>query len=384
MYIPRKDISLRRLSTVSLVTNLWSSGYLKDDLQIVFDKKKTLYKDRVSLTKKAKDIIQLYNLPSLIIGEVIEFVEWISSDFILYLDSLINNEFFLHNGDIGCIVKNIKWDMHGGIDEVETFKNMKYTNNHYNYIISTFFCLEDDIPAMWARCSPIYKPFSLKSMYSEEFCSYATFIIYYWTCKVKNRTFRIHILEDPMGLFNDIRDCSTELKMLVVSLHIYNIHAFKYFWRQLDEKERVIAIEVLCLIYDLDDLYVLNDIYDMLKNSVGIILFVLAQINEQQQLMVIEKCLPQMIVHFWQCWQMHHVILPLFETYISFLDASSYKKLFRRLLMQNGDYCPKEKLLYRMWMLSPPHLQCLIDDTEKRLMFFGNVENEKENRLFYD
>lgn len=379
-YIPQKDISLSRLSMVTIITDLWTNGTLEKHLQDIIASEKSLLEERKPLTGKAIAIIKQLKLPPIVLQQMLTLVEWISLEFIGYLDRLMNNEFFPYTGNIGEIVKNIRWNMHGGIDEVQTFKTMQYENYHYNFIVSSLYCLEDDIPVMWARLSPVLRPiFSLKKIYSRGFDSYAAFVIHYWTCRVKNRQFFIENLLDPIGLFNAVPESSTNLKMLIVSLHSYNVHAFKYFWGRLNDNERTLAISTLCDVYETDDLCMLSNFYETVRNSIEIILFVIRQVDNDHGLMIVRRCLPQMIVNFWQCWQVHHVILPLFESYIDLLDVSTYKELFTRLQAQHSDYSPKGRLLYRMWLSSPPHLQCLMSDEEKRAMFENNVVMKMEH-----
>lgn len=376
--IPRKDTSLCRLSMVSIISNLWSGGALENDLQNVLVSNKTLYKERNTLIQKAVDIVIKLELPTSLMQELIRLLEWISLDFFSYLDHLLSNEFYPFKGHIRDIIKNVKWDMHGGINEVQSFRNMKHANYLYNYFLSSLYCLEDDVTEMWARLSPVHRPiFTLKKINSRGFDLYATYIIYYWTCRVKKREFPVRSLQDPVGLFNNIGETKTNLKMLAVSLHCYNIHSFKYFWRKLDQNERFTAVSMLCEVYEIDGSRTLSNFYDTVKNSVEIMLFVLSQVDNESGVSIMRRCLPQMIINFWQCWQVHHIVLPMFEYYIDVLDPYTYKQLFHMLqMMKTSEYSPKTEILYKMWLASPPHLQSLINEEERRDMILNNYTRD--------
>ncbi|XP_065223076.1 uncharacterized protein LOC135847466 [Planococcus citri] len=379
-FIPQKDTSLCRLSTVSLITNIWSGGVLENDIQNILVSNQTLYKERSTLIQKAADIVLKLQLPGTLLQEVLHLLEWISLDFFAYLDHLTSNEFFPFKGHVRDIVKNIKWDMHGGIDEVQSFRNMKHSNYLYNYFLSCLYCLEDDVIEMWQRLAPVHRPmFTLKKINSRGFDLYASYIIYYWTCRVKRREFPQESLQDPVGLFTEIKDSTVHLKMLAVSLHCYNIHSFKYFWRKLDQNERVTALALLCDRYEIDGSRTLSNFYDTAKNSVEINLFVLSQVDINCGVNIVRRCLPQMILNFWQWWQVHHLILPMFEYYLNVLDPYTYEQLFHMLrMMKTSEYSPKTEILYRMWLASPPHLKCLINEQERCDLLLKNYVRESK------
>lgn len=372
-YIPQKDLSLRKLSMAKIISTFWKNGRLNDDLHRVVRSTADPAEKRSTLIGKAKLLFMELEIPAILMEELLILLEWVTYDYLFYVEELMSNEFYSYRGNIHAIVNKIEWNMHGSVDEVETFKSMRYSNAHYNYVKSLFYCLEEDIPLLWSRLSPVYKPkFSIKKIYSQGFESYASFIIYYWTCRVKGREFRIDSLEDPIGLFDTIANCSVDLKMLKISLYLFNVHSFKYFWHKLEGEERMKAITLFSDNYALDDLSELNHYYDTIKNNAEIIIFALSQMDDEERSMVIRRCFSQIILLFWQYWQMHHAILPLFESYVEFLDDYTYKNLFNNLIEYTNEYAPKGKVLYLMWQASPPRLQCLLDEEKKHLILMGN------------
>lgn len=365
-FVPQTNTSLFRLSIIAVVTRIWSCGSLNEALQSILDAKRSLSEDCCFLTQKAENLVKRLGLPTSILDEVLMITEWISRDLIFYLNGLIKNEFFSYTGAVGDIIKNIKWDVHGTINEVVTFKNMSYVNSHYNFILSTIFCLEDDVPHLWNECD--CGPDMLSTLQSGDF-SYAKYVILYWTCQVTktNLALQMQQFDDPQHILSRVENGSLNLKMLVISVHIFNAHSYKYFWHRVNLEERRLAFSILCTRYAVDELFVPEEDY-LLRHSVSIILFTLRQLDKQQRLIFVQKCYYQLILQFWQYWPIHHAILPLFQAVVSAMDEATYRKLFVNLLKNIGPFTPRNRLLFEMWLCSPTHLQNQITESEREEM----------------
>lgn len=363
-FVPQTNTSLLRLSIIAVVTRIWSCGSLNEALQSILDAKRSLSEDCFFLTQKAESLVKRLGLPNVILDEALMITEWISHDLILYLNGLVKNEFFSYTGAVGDIIKNIEWDVHGTINEVVTFKNMSYVNSHYNYILSTIFCLEDDVPHLWNECA--CGPDMLSTLQAGDF-SYAKYLILYWTCQVTETDLELQMLhfDDPQHILSRVQDNSLNLKMLAISVHIFNAHSYKYFWHRLDLEERHLAFSILCNRYSVDGIFEPEEDY-LLRHSVSIILFTLRQLDEQQRLIFVQMCYYQLILQFWQYWPIHHAILPLFQAVVPAMEESAYRKLFSSLLKSVGPFTPRNRLLFKMWLCSPPHLQSQITESERQ------------------
>lgn len=192
-FVPRPDSSLRRLSTIALVTRVWSCGALDAALQAVLDARRSLADDCPRLVRRATDLLRQLRLPAPLLDEVLAVAEWVSLDLILYLNGLVKNEFFAYTGAVGDIVGRVRWDASGAIDEVATFRRMRYRNARYNYMLSAIFCLEEEVQRLSRSCGP---PDTLDWLHSGHF-SYAKYLILYWTCRVTHAEPQLRSLPDP-------------------------------------------------------------------------------------------------------------------------------------------------------------------------------------------
>ncbi len=314
-------VGLQRFALIRVAVNIWHQQKWNEIIQkVLFDDRKkesTLPWESkwTTMTQKAFVDVNKLNLPPTTIDQLEFMVEVIGYELLAYLR--YHKETYSHESS-RIRVEEIVWTSFGTVDKVQTHYNLSH---HYAMSYTKFtcpICVDKAIFRVGVQIMRNKRLASLTKVYLSSFISF-------WGDIVKTGVRKLHFTRDSLNFLGRVR--SVNEKMTVISAQEGNVELFVYFWKKLNDSQRVALIPVLIDIFNNETIRCQK--YVSLSE---IILFIINDVDEEKRQHIIRQCSFTLINGLLEKWPYYGIVVNQFDRIIPYLSPTDYKKILLEIL----------------------------------------------------